>query len=217
MYYTVYKITNVLNGKFYIGKHKTKDLDDGYMGSGKLIKRAIEKHGVENFKKDILHVFETESEMNKAEARLVVLNEDSYNLCPGGEGGFGYINEKKLNIYENHTAIAKRNLSIAAETRVKNDAYFKLMKANSELGIQKLKALFPQGTWKGRKHSDETKAKIKASKKDKQLASKNSQYGTAWITNGVINKKIKKIDIVPEGWYKGRVSSNQGTTSFLLP
>jgi hypothetical protein len=96
MFYTVYKITNKLNGKFYIGKHKTEKLDDGYMGSGKLIKLAIEKHGIENFEKQILHVFQTENEMSKAEAELVVLCEDSYNLCFGGGGGFDYINNSGI-------------------------------------------------------------------------------------------------------------------------
>lgn len=33
---------------------------------------------------------------------------------------------------------------------------------------------------------------------------KNSQFGSMWITNGTENKKIKKVDIIPEGWYKGR-------------
>jgi hypothetical protein len=96
MHYTIYKITNKLNGKFYIGKHQTKDLNDGYMGSGKLIKAAIKKHGVENFTKEILHVFDTEAEMNETEARLVLIHEGSYNLCPGGNGGFGYINKKSI-------------------------------------------------------------------------------------------------------------------------
>ncbi len=34
-YYTIYKITNIINGMIYIGKHQTKDVNDGYMGSGK--------------------------------------------------------------------------------------------------------------------------------------------------------------------------------------
>ena len=101
MLYTVYKITNLLDGKIYIGKHQTKNLDDGYMGSGKHLKNAVIKHGIENFKKDILFQFDNESEMNAKEAELVtqefVLREDTYNLCVGGNGGFSYINSSGLN------------------------------------------------------------------------------------------------------------------------
>ena len=84
MFYTVYKITNNLNGKYYIGKHQTKDLNDGYMGSGKFLKRAIKKCGLDNFSKEILHVFPTEQEMNDKEKELVTLNEMCYNRCEGG-------------------------------------------------------------------------------------------------------------------------------------
>jgi hypothetical protein len=93
MFYTIYKTTNLVNGKFYIGKHKTKDLSDGYVGSGKLLKYAINKHGLENFHTEILHMCKSEKEMNILERILVVPDtETNYNLCPGGEGGFGFIN-----------------------------------------------------------------------------------------------------------------------------
>lgn len=112
MFYTVYKTTNIANGRDYIGKHKTNDINDGYLGSGKLLKQAIEKYGKESFVKEILFVFDNEQEMNDKERELVVLSENSYNLCEGGNGGFGYINSNDIPKFKGkrHTEQAKKKM-----------------------------------------------------------------------------------------------------------
>lgn len=94
--YTVYRITNKINDNTYVGVHKTTDPNDGYMGSGTVIRRAIEKYGIENFEKEILYVFDNPEDMYKMESELVdssfLTNENTYNLNIGGFGGFEYIN-----------------------------------------------------------------------------------------------------------------------------
>ena len=87
IYYTIYKITNKLNRNYYIGSHKTKNLDDGYMGSGNLIKEAVKKYGKENFEKEYLFFAFDNKSLNLVEEELVVTHEQdskSYNLTVGG-------------------------------------------------------------------------------------------------------------------------------------
>ena len=97
--YTVYKITNQLNQKFYIGVHKTNDPYDSYMGSGIAIKNAIKKHGVESFTKEILLITESKDEAYAKERELTVDYDKSsnYNMKLGGVGGFTKENARKGN------------------------------------------------------------------------------------------------------------------------
>lgn len=88
--YTVYKITNKLNGKFYIGVHKTDNPNDSYFGSGVAIKKAIAKHGKDNFEKVILYMTEKKEEAYSLEKQLTenYATRENYNMKLGGIGGF---------------------------------------------------------------------------------------------------------------------------------
>jgi group I intron endonuclease len=93
MNHFIYITTNLVNGKYYIGKRSTptKDYDPTYLGSGNNIQAAIEKYGKENFKRDII-CFTTSKKANaKLEGEIVTLETVKdplcYNIAPGGQGG----------------------------------------------------------------------------------------------------------------------------------
>jgi len=221
MKYTIYKITNKVNGKIYIGKHQTNNINDGYMGSGILLKRAQTKYGAENFVKEILHIFDTEKEMNAKEAELVTeefcLREDTYNMCVGGKGGFSYINNNRLNTFcDSDIARFGREKTdkILEEKHGENWRSVISKKANDRLKqILKSDPNYLKDraskSFLGRKHSEETKRKIGLKNSESSKGPNNSQYGTIWINNGEHNKKIKGVDPIPEGWYKGRIVNKQ--------
>ena len=71
MFHLLYKITNKVNGRFYVGIHSTCNRDDGYLGSGKRIKNEILKYGTQNFVKEIIAEFTNREELLLAEMDLV--------------------------------------------------------------------------------------------------------------------------------------------------
>lgn len=95
--FVTYKVVNLINGDFYIGSHKTNNLDDKYMGSGKLIKESIAQYGIENHKKEIIEIFDNREDSLKLEHDLIKYHKDIddphlLNMSFGGQS-FDYINE----------------------------------------------------------------------------------------------------------------------------
>jgi len=117
----LYRITNLLNGKYYLGKRSFKgkmpEDDIKYLGSGKLIRRAIKKYGKESFKKEILSQHKTLKELNEAEATLITEKEINdlmcYNTTLGGHGGYlgGSASDKLRKTQQ--TPEYRKNMSIA--------------------------------------------------------------------------------------------------------
>lgn len=225
MLYTVYKITNNINGNTYIGVHKTKDINDNYMGSGKILKRAIKKYGVENFSKETIFIFDNPTDMYKKEYELVnkdfVMQENTYNLKIGGSGGWDYINdnitpEEKL-LKDEARAKATREKMIMKYgddwSKILNKlAHEKLrLKYGDNWGkvlhsrmIEMRKGKNFPNPFKGKKHTESAKKTIGQKNSKHQMGANNSQFGTMWVTDGVISMKIKKIDEIPLGFVKGR-------------
>jgi len=216
MYYTIYKITNLINSKIYIGKHKTEDLEDGYMGSGLILKKAIEKYGLENFEKEIIHIFNSEDEMNRTEYELVnesfIKRKDTYNLKIGGQGGWDYINDNNLSSFEKCNEKGLNNSAdqyLIISKRIKNDKELWLIQSNKIK--EGLKTYYDNGgqyNFRGKTHSEKTK-KLMSDKAKLRVGDKNSQYGTVWVYNDKENrtKKIKKEHLeqhLKYGWRRGR-------------
>jgi hypothetical protein len=196
--------------------------DDEYLGSGKYLKRAVAKYGRDNFRKDIIAVFETAEEMFALEAKIVnsqfVSSKDTYNMKLGGSGGYDHIWRAGLT-----TSIEK--LNSGRVYKIKNDpAYREFWKEHTrrtgkraqELGVgihaipiderkrlQKIaitKALEPESRAK----------RIESFKRiGHSQGQKNSQFGTCWLKNTLTGevKKVKKelaADLILIGWVRGR-------------
>ena len=177
--YYIYRITNLINGKTYIGQHQYKDLNDSYMGSGKLLRAAQAKYGIENFKKEILvfniskkeHIDLLEKTFIAAE-REKVGKENCYNISDGGEGG--NLGEEVCQRISNtckgkhRSEETKKKMSESRKGKPKSEeTRLKIGVANKG----KVRTIAMRAHWstvrKGKKLSEETKKKISEALKDK--------------------------------------------------
>lgn len=206
-FYIIYKLTNIVNNKIYIGAHVTKNVNDEYMGSGHALNRAKKKYGIEKFKKEIIHVFDNEQDMWKKE--LEIVNEEfckdptNYNIRTGGIGGWNHWNGSASHREASKRggrASAKKLNEFIAEQKANNtqwwqDWYAKVVKQNRNKNCN---------GWIHYTDAERHQRKKQLSKK--QSGSGNSQYGRIWISN-ILTKEVKRItikDSIPEGWVRGK-------------
>lgn len=189
-----YKITNLINDKFYYGIHSTNNLDDKYMGSGSAIRKAISKYGADNFKKEIIKYFDTFQEACDYEKEIVnkelLKNPDCYNLVEGGYYLSDEIIAKKKEAFNRINHQSKENNSNYNKKWIK--------KNNECIAVDKgdLDEYLNDGWKLGR---------IVDSSKTKAL----NKIPSAWICNESGETKHINIELLEEylkdGWRRGRV------------
>ena len=191
----IYRTTNLINNKIYIGQHKydKQEIDKSYLGSGKLLLEAIKKYGRNNFDCEILDWCETQQDLNDKEIYYIKLFQSkaifgNYNLSDGGfvprlsgelNGNYGH--------HRPHTEAEKIHLSNI------------------------LKGHKPTFT---RKHTLEERLKMSAEGKQKlhniyfkdykQLSQHHT--GARMMTNGLEQHWVYKDDIdtmLSKGWWIG--------------
>lgn len=119
MIFIVYKTTNLINGKCYIGQHKCESEEfDGYLGSGLLIQKALEKYGIKNFEREVIDICRTKKLVDKKEKYWIEELKPEYNIAPGGLGGFTRewtskerkeISKRMVNWWNNASDVEKEN------------------------------------------------------------------------------------------------------------
>lgn len=181
MYHYFYKITNKIDGKFYYGVHNTDNLEDGYSGSGKILKLAYKKYGIENFEKVIEKFFDSEDEAFNYEREIVneemIKDPNCYNAQIGGK----YFNTIGMVAVKD----SEGNKFWVSKTE---DIY-----VNGEVSV----------IWKGRHHKPESRDRTR-----KKMTPKNSTNDRVWVNKDGKVKYLRKIYLSQyqsNGWALGRV------------
>lgn len=163
--YCIYQITNKINGKTYIGQHKYKVLNDSYMGSGKIIKLAHSKYGLENFEKKIL-VFNITSKafINTLEKEYISfyrsIGKAEYNITDGGYSGCGKHSEETRKKMSQNNSMHKKEYRDKVSKALKGRVFTKEWK--DKLSAAAKGRSSPR---KGKHLSEETKKKLSESVK----------------------------------------------------
>lgn len=170
MYGYIYKTTNLINKKVYIGKNKGK-FNKSYLGSGIYLQKAIKKYGKENFSVQIICILPSLQQINEFEKFLIskyreILGKDKvYNISNGGDGG----------------AMPPEISKLAGEKRIGR-------KVSQETKLKLSKALKGKPSWiKGKKWPEEHKKILSKNMKGRKLGNHTKE---SYIKGGQSNKKV---------------------------
>lgn len=225
MYGYIYETTNLINGKKYIGQHKSNKFDGWYIGSGIVLKKAIKKYGKDNFCTKIIEkVYTNKEDLNNREIYWIkyfdaVKSKKYYNnSCGGDEKGWkGFNNTVKLGLKEH--PCNKRKMT--DETKQKISKANKGKKRTEEQRRKFSEVHKGQPAWnKGKKTSLEIRKKLSEAHKGQKAWNKGKQFsiesrkkmslakeGTKYINKNGVVKCINKIDLekyLRDGWFLGR-------------
>ena len=203
-YHYIYKTTCKVTGKFYVGMHSTDNLDDGYLGSGKILGYSRRKYGDESHEKVIIEFLPSREDLKAREKEII--NEElladplNINLKYGGDGGgkfWSYKQQKNATISGNRSA--KRDHATITK---------KILETKRDRGSGNYFG-GRHDTFTGKKLSEEHKAKQRASfvRCGHQQGKTNSQFGTCWITDGkkVLKIKLEELNTYTQnGFVRGR-------------
>ena len=151
---------------------------------------------MENFQKEILFEANSSEEMFEKERELVEIGSHSYNLKEGGYGGWDHLNngsQEHIERVKKAGCILWSRIEDKRAYMVKNG-----MSGNNSRNHMIRMRLRAQDEDVNKRRKETMK------KNNHSQGTKNSQYGTMWITDGSSNRKIKKEEVIPEGWRKGR-------------
>lgn len=186
-----YRTTNQINWKYYFGIHSTNNLNDGYLGTGRLIKEAIKKYGKENFHLTIIADYPTRKEASEHEALAVTMiqaeDENCYNLKTGGDNENTHSKETRKRLSEVNSGKklskeTKEKMSIFQKGRIKSEDHRKKISDGLILMYQNLPEKITR--------SVETKEKMSKS----HSGEKNHWFGK--FNNNPISKACKIFDMI---------------------
>ena len=205
--YYIYKTTNNINGKIYIGQRFSNRRDIEYLGSGKILKLAIKKYGKKNFTKEIIEICLTKSALDKREIYWIDFFDSrnrkiGYNITKGGGGTLGvklvFTEEHKLNISKSKkgkTLTEEHKLSISKyHADISGDKNPMFGKTHTKEVKELLKTINI-----GKKYTKETKKKQSEQRKgEKNSNAKLNEKDVLKIRNDFSNNKKMIVEMAKE-------------------